>query len=64
MLRFHYPNIKMIVLDESSENVQTKKVNVKYLLPYPYYKLREKENDALVPLQWCCKGHNIEFNSN
>ena len=58
LLRFHYPNINVIILDESSEKHELFKIKAKYLLPFPYYKTRDKETDAFVKGTWCCKGHN------
>ncbi len=57
LLRYHYPNINVIILDESSEKHQLKKIKSKYLLPYPYYKTRKQERNAYVKDTWCARGH-------
>jgi len=58
LLRFHYPNLNVIVVDESNEKHTVFKMKAKYLLPFPYYKTRSKEKDAFTNETWCCRGHN------
>jgi cytidine deaminase len=58
LLRFHYPNIDVILVDESTENHKIVKLKSKYLLPFPYYKTRQKEKNAFIKDTWCCKGHH------
>ena len=65
LLRFHYPNIDVIIMDESGETDKILKLKAKYLLPYPYFKTRKKEKNAFIEDTWCCRGHyNKKFNPN
>ena len=58
LLRFHYPDIDVILVDESTKDSKIIKIKSKYLLPFPYYKIRKKEKEAFVKETWCCRGHN------
>lgn len=63
-LRFYEPNGYVIIQDPNhpSNPGRLKKIQTKYLLPFPYYSTRFpiRERNATTSGTWCCKGHEVE----
>lgn len=66
-LRFYEPNGHVIIQDPNhpSDPEKLKKIQIKYLLPFPYYSTRfpSLEKSATTSGTWCCIGHDAEDSS-